>query len=63
MEVTATVHIPDYVYRFYAEASQCIHSRTPEDVMSDALSAYAGMLSRDVAKQHSWSSEREKEIL
>ena len=51
METRANIVLPDYIYRFYAEASHCIRGRTPEDVMADALTAYAGMLSRDIARQ------------
>ena len=49
MEITARIRIPDHIYRFYAEASRCIHGRTPEDVMADVLTAYVGMLNRNTA--------------
>ena len=51
MEIAAKITVPDYIYRFYADASQCIHGRTPEDVMADALAAYAGMLSDEIARR------------
>lgn len=51
MEIAAKITVPDYIYRFYADASRCIHGRTPEDVMADALTAYAGMLSDEIARR------------
>lgn len=50
MEITAKISLPDYIYQFYADASRCVHGRTPEDVMADALTAYAGMLSREISR-------------
>lgn len=60
MEITARIPLPDYVYRFYAQASRCIHNHTPEEVMADALTAYAGMLSRDIAHQQKQLPEKEE---
>lgn len=57
MEITVKLTVPDYIYHFYADASHCIHGRTPTDVMADALTAYAGMLSGEVAKQNQSCSE------
>lgn len=51
MDIAAKITIPDYIYRFYADASRCIHGRTAEDVMADALTAYAGLLSREIAQR------------
>jgi len=51
MEITAKLTLPDYIYRFYADASRCIHDRTAEQVMADALTAYAELLSRDIARK------------
>ena len=51
MNVTIKVNIPDYIYRFYNGASQYIAECSPEKLMADALSAYAGMLSKDIAKE------------
>ena len=42
MEVHIT--IPDEVYRFYENASKFIANHTPEQIMADALTAYAGLL-------------------
>lgn len=49
MDFIARITIPDYIYHFYANASHCIQEYTPEDVMADALIAYASMLSGEVA--------------
>ncbi len=51
MEITARITLPEYIYRFYADASRCIHGRTAEEVMADALTAYAGLLSREIARK------------
>lgn len=60
MEIPAILSVPDYIYRFYADASRCIRERTPEDVMADALTAYAGMLCADIARQSVFSTEAEE---
>ena len=52
MEVTVRVSIPDHIYRFYRNASRCVAECSPEKLMADALSAYAGMLSKDIAKEN-----------
>lgn len=49
MDIIARITMPDYIYRFYADASHCIQGHTPEDVMADALAAYAAMLSSQIA--------------
>ena len=51
MDVTVTLTIPNYIYRFYRNSSLHISGSSPEAVMSDALSAYAGLLSEDIARQ------------
>lgn len=51
MDIPAKITVPDYIYRFYADASRCISGRTAEDVMADALTAYAGLLSREIARK------------
>ena len=56
MDIIVKVSIPQYIYRFYKQASQHIANSSPEELMADALSAYAGLLSDQVAK------EREQEI-
>ncbi len=51
MKVLVKLTLPNYIYRFYRDASAHVDAATPEQVMADALSAYAGLLSEDVAKQ------------
>lgn len=50
MDVMIKLTIPNVIYRFYEEASRHIADASPETVMSDALSAYAGLISKDMAK-------------
>jgi len=51
MDVIVKLTLPNYIYRFYRNSSQYISDASPETVMADALSAYAGLLSRDIAKK------------
>ena len=51
MDVLIKLTVPNYVYRFYEGASQHVAGGSAEDIMSDALSAYAGLLSEDIAKK------------
>ena len=62
METCTNISVPDFIYRFYAEASQCIQGSTPEDVMADALTAYAGMLSPEIARMTKLSANAEVEL-
>lgn len=57
MDVIVKLTVPNYIYRFYRNASQYINGSTPEAVMSDALSAYAGLLSDDIARQRDQNAE------
>ena len=50
MDVLVKLTVPNYIYRFYREASAHIADSSPEEVMSDALAAYAGLLSDDISK-------------
>lgn len=52
MDVLVRLSVPNYIYRFYRDASQYIAGSSPEEVMADALSAYAVMLSEQVAREH-----------
>ena len=52
MDKLVKLTVPDYVYRFYADASKHVFDCTAEDLMADALAAYAGLLSEAVAKEH-----------
>lgn len=51
MDITVKLTVPNYIYRFYRNAAQYINGASPEAVMSDALSAYAGLLSEEIARQ------------
>ena len=51
MDILVKVSVPNFIYRFYKQASDHIADGTAEDIMSDALCAYAGLISEDVAKQ------------
>lgn len=51
MDVLIKLTVPNFIYRFYKDASRHIADSTPETVMADALSAYAGLLSSDIAKE------------
>jgi len=51
MDVLVKLTVPNYIYRFYQQASAYVADCSAEDIMSDALSAYAGLLSEDVAKR------------
>lgn len=51
MDVMIKVTVPNTIYRFYQEASCHVADSSPEKVMSDALCAYAGLLTKDPAKE------------
>ena len=51
MDVLVKLTVPNCVFQFYQQAASHIAEGSPEQIMSDALSAYAGMLSRDVSAQ------------
>ena len=51
MDVIVKLTVPNYIYRFYRNSAQYISGSSPETVMADALSAYAGLLSEDIARQ------------
>ncbi len=53
MDVIVKLTVPNYIYRFYRNASAHVDHSSPEALMADALSAYAGLLSPDIAKQRS----------
>ena len=50
MDILVKLTVPNYIYRFYDGAAAHIAQSTAEDIMSDALSAYACMISEQVAK-------------
>lgn len=51
MDVSIKLTVPGYVYRFYQDASRHVAQSSPEDIMADALCAYAGLLNKEIAKQ------------
>ncbi|MBQ3192741.1 MAG: hypothetical protein IJB59_04125 [Oscillospiraceae bacterium] len=51
MDILVKLTVSNTIYRFYREASAHIADSSPEDVMSDALTAYAGLLSQDISRQ------------
>lgn len=51
MDVLVKLSVPNYVYRFYDTASAHVAGYSAEDIMADALTAYAGLLSNDIARQ------------
>ena len=58
MDMLVRLTVPNDIYRFYRDASLYIADSTPEDVMADALSAYAAMLSPKLAGGHDHRSEK-----
>lgn len=59
MDVIVKLTVPNYIYRFYRNSAQHICGSSPETVMADALSAYAGLLSEDIAKQRAQDTAAE----
>jgi len=51
MDVYIKLTVPGYIYRFYNDASQHVAGSSAEDIMADALCAYAGLLNEEVAKR------------
>ena len=51
MDVLVKLTVPNEIYRFYHQASTHVADCSAEDIMSDALSAYAGLLSDDIGKK------------
>ena len=51
MDMLIKLTIPNYIYRFYHDASQHVAGSSAEDIMADALCAYAGLLNNDIAKE------------
>ena len=62
MDVLVKLSIPNCIYQFYQQASAHVANSSPEDIMSDALTAYAGLLSEDVAKKLRSASDGSCEI-
>ena len=51
MDVYIKLTVPNYIYRFYRDASQHVAGSCAENIMADALCAYAGLLNEEIAKQ------------
>lgn len=64
MDIHAQINIPEYVYNFYRDAARSIAGKTTEQIIADALTAYAAMLSKDVMtiRNHSVNNERDRII-
>ena len=52
MDIIVKLALPDHIYRFYRNSAQYICGSSAETVMADALAAYAGLLSPEIARQH-----------
>lgn len=55
MDIMVKLTVPSYIYRFYSNASAHVADCTTEDIMADALSAYAGLLSDEVSKERAFA--------
>lgn len=51
MDVIIKLTVPNYIYRFYKDASQHVADSSAEEIMSDALCAYAGLLNEEISRQ------------
>ena len=51
MDKLIKLSVPNYVYRFYADASAHVQDTSAEDLMADALAAYAGLLSDSISRE------------
>ena len=49
MDILIKLTVPGYIYRFYEDASRHVADKDPQDIMTDALCAYAGLLDKDIA--------------
>ena len=61
MDILVRLSVPNFIYRFYKQASDHIADGSAEDIMSDALCAYAGLLSEDMAKQLQTAMDAEEQ--
>ena len=61
MDILIKLSVPNYIYQFYKDASRHISGSSAEEVMADALSAYAGLLNKEVAKERKQSAFDNKE--
>ena len=47
MEIVVSLKVQDYIYQFYQKSGQALQKR-PEELMEQALLAYAGMIAQDM---------------
>ena len=57
MKIVTNIAIPYEVYCFYLKVSMNMVDCTTEDVMVDALTRYAAMISEEIMKNHDNSSK------
>ena len=50
MDIPTWIPVPENIYNFYQKAAKHIANQTTEQIMADALSAYAAILSKDIRK-------------
>lgn len=51
MDILVRLTVPNHIYRFYCQASAHVADHTPEDIMTDALFAYASLLSKEISME------------
>lgn len=47
MEIMVRLTVPQSIYNFYHRASAFVADSSPEQLMADALTVYAGMLTQE----------------
>ncbi|MBQ2927953.1 MAG: hypothetical protein IJD98_05195 [Oscillospiraceae bacterium] len=52
MDILIKLTVPGHIYRFYHQASAHIANSSAEEVMSDALCAYASLISEKAAQEN-----------
>lgn len=52
MDIMVKLALSQTVYNFYHRASAFVADSSPEQIMADALTAYAGMLTQDNSAPH-----------
>ncbi len=51
MDVIVKLTVSNRIYGFYRDAARNVAGSSAEEIMSDALSAYAGLISQEMAKE------------
>lgn len=57
MKIVTNFAIPHEVYLFYLKVAQNLGNCTAEDVMVDALTRYASMVSQEILQNHKTNDE------